>query len=285
MKNTKFSTIIYVKIKMKINFNKMLGQGGFCRVFEGEKEDKKYAVKIYLKSEKYIFERESIIHSYLQKKDVDKKYVVPIYDYYSSDDFCYLIMEKMHLSLGDILKKINITFDEYSIRNIAKSIILSLRFIHKYGICHCDVKPENIIVSKDYQKIFLIDYGLSRFYRKNGKHIELKTDIMPSGTIKYMSVHTNLKVEISRRDDLISLGYMLVYLQKKKLPWEEIDRKDRIRRIGEMKLEIDFQQLCENCIPELITYFEYCYNLGFEEKPDYQYLYNLFDKNNLKENV
>lgn len=266
---------------MKIN-KKCIGEGSFCKVYEAiDSRGRVYAVKVEsrVNNNNYL-ESESQIHFSLYKADVEQKYVVPVYDFISDEKYNFLIMKRLFMSLGDVQKKLNENFDEYSIRNIAKRLIEILKFTHKNNICHCDIKPENIMISQDFQNIYLIDYGLSKYFIKNGKHIPFKTDINNGGTLRYMSVHTNHKIEISRRDDLISLGYVLVYLQKGSLPWQIIPMKNRFTKVAEMKLEIKFEELCKDCVPELIPYLEYCYKLGFEDEPDYDYLINLF---NLKE--
>lgn len=260
-----------------LKIKKKLGEGSFSKVHEAENENgEKFAVKIEKKSFYNLLEKEKDIHFYLFEKDVEKKYVVPVYDFYSDENNNYLVMEKLFNSFADIMSKINITFDDFSIRNIAKKLIEILQFIHKQGVIHCDIKPDNIMISSDFQKIYLIDYGLSRFYMRKNRHIPFSTDKNNGGTLRYMSVHTNNQVESSRRDDLISLGYVLVYLQTAKLPWQNITGKNRCKKIAEMKIDISFVELCKGCVHELIKYFEECYNYGFYDEPNYEKLINLF---------
>lgn len=260
-----------------IKYRRILGEGSFSKVYEAyDEKGRQYAIKIENRGGTELLENEYKIQSFLLKRDEENKYIVPIYDFFSDENKNYMVMKRLHMSLGDVIKKIDISFDDYSIRNVAKKILETLKFIHSNNICHCDIKPENIMISDDLKNIYLVDYGLAKYYKKNGKHIFFKTDINPAGTLRYMSVHSNHNVEISRRDDIISLGYVLVFLQRKSLPWQNI-QKDRFKKIGEMKLDINFEELCKNCVPELIQYFEYCYGLGFLDEPNYDYLIKLFD--------
>ena len=69
--------------------------------------------------------------------------------------------------------------------------------------------------------VYLIDYGLSKKYRDNKtqQHILYKESKKLIGTARYSSINSHLCIEQSRRDDLESLGYLLVYLLKGGLPW------------------------------------------------------------------
>jgi len=263
-----------------LKIKKKLGEGSFSKVYEIESmTGKKYAVKMEDKNFHSYLEEEANIHLYLYNKDLEKKYILPVYNFYKDEKYNYLLMEKLSYSLGDVIKKIGVKFDNYSLRNIAVSLIENLKFIHENGICHCDIKPENIMMTDDYQKIYLIDYGLSRYFMRDGKHIPFKINVNNGGTLRYMSVHVNNKVQMSRRDDLISLGYVLVYLQKNHLPWQEIDSKDRFKKVADMKSNCNFEDLCQGCVPELKKYLDYCYKLEFDEKPDYEFLLKLFKEN------
>ena len=259
-----------------IKLKRVLGKGSFSVVYDGEYNGKVCAIKVENRGENNNLDREYKIQRYLLKKDLDKNYVVPIYDYYFDDKRNYLIMKRMYMSLGDVLRRTDIKFDDYSVRNIALKIIETLRFIHNYGICHCDIKPDNIMMSEDYLDIFLIDYGLSRNYKRKKEHVPINEDINPFGTLKYMSVHTNNRISISRRDDLISLGYVLIYLQKKELPWQDINAENKVVEIGKIKKEINLDDLCRNCVNGLKEYMEYCYKLEYDENPDYNKLLSIF---------
>lgn len=86
-------------------------------------------------------------------------------------------------------------------------------------------------------------------------------------------------MEQSRRDDLESLGYVLLYFLRGKLPWQGLraeTKKEKYARIMEYKMEITFSRLCQGYPEEFLFYFDYCHSLEFDETPDYDYLRNLF---------
>lgn len=115
-----------------------------------------------------------------------------------------------------------------------------LKQVHDRFIIHRDLKPENFLISKKGNgELFLIDYGLSkRFIDDSGRHIPRATNKGFRGTLRYASINMHQGIENSRRDDLESLGYVLVYLQKGKLPWQnlKVARKVKADNIARVKM-------------------------------------------------
>ena len=109
-----------------------------------------------------------------------------------------------------------------------------------------------------------------------------------------MSIHAHHGVEQSRRDDMESIGYVLIYFMKEgKLPWMGLktdDVRERYKMIGHIKEEITTSKLCAGINREFGTYLRYVKSLKFTDRPDYNYLKTLFRsclKNNqwLEDNV
>ena len=99
--------------------------------------------------------------------------------------------------------------------------------------------------------------------------------------MRYMSINCNKGYEQSRRDDLESLGYMLIFLIKKNLPWMKIEKqnlepKKKFLKICSIKSSIKPEELCSGLPKEFSQYIEYCQKLRFEQTPNYNYLRNLF---------
>lgn len=266
---------------MKIEYIRLLGEGSFSKVYEVKINEKRFAAKLEDKMVKYpLLEKEASVHKLLYEKDRNNEYILPFYGYFEDEERRYFLMELMYMSLGDILKKVELNFDDFSIENIAKKLIDVLKFIHSIGIVHGDIKPDNVLISKDYLKIYLMDFGLAKMYMRDGRHLKIKNDVNPSGTLRYMSPYVNNNIRMSRRDDLISLGYMLIYLQKKSLPWQSIDaqtKREKYKKIASMKFAYNLDKLCEGCHKGIEKYLKYCYKLDFETAPDYNFLMNLFE--------
>jgi serine/threonine protein kinase len=159
--------------------------------------------------------------------------------------------------------------------------------VHEAGIVHRDIKPENFMISlpntEEKQKegiekmLNIIDFGLSKFYMKGDKHVINTYDRSIVGTIRYISKHVHEGDVYSRRDDIVSIMYVSIYLLKGKLPWMGLyPKKGDMRRKEELvydkKVKTTSDEVCEG-LPFLFKkLLDYAYSLGFEDKPDYSYM-------------
>ena len=90
--------------------------------------------------------------------------------------------------------------------------------------------------------MYLVDFGLAKKYlNKEGKHIAYRDNKFLTGTARYVSINTHLGIEQGRRDDIESLAYVLIYLLKGVLPWQNLkgaSRQEKYERIMEKKLSL-----------------------------------------------
>jgi serine/threonine protein kinase len=131
------------------------------------------------------------------------------------------------------------------------------------------------------KSVYLIDFGLSKRYMnvRNGTHIPYRDNKNLTGTARYASVNSHLGIEQSRRDDLESIGYVLLYFCRGKLPWQALKartKKEKYSKISEKKSSTPIEVLCKGYPEEFAEYLNYCRNLRFDEKPDYSHLRLLF---------
>ena len=166
---------------------------------------------------------------------------------------------------------------------IAIQLIDRLEFIHSKYIIHRDLKPENIMLDLQTKSIvYLIDFGMAKKYRsgKTKKHVKFSIPYRLTGTARYCSINALKGTEQSRRDDLESAGYVLIYLaQNKNLPWAGlniIDKVERYRAIYQIKKKIKPEDLCQLLPTQFYEYIKYVKGLNFEQDPDYNYLRGLF---------
>jgi serine/threonine protein kinase len=128
--------------------------------------------------------------------------------------------------------------------------------------------------------VYIIDFGLAKKYRdtRTHQHIPYRENKNLTGTARYASINTHLGIEQSRRDDLESLGYVLMYFNRGSLPWQGLraaTKRQKYERISEKKMSTPIEELCRGFPAEFATYLNYCRTLRFDEKPDYSYLRQL----------
>lgn len=224
-----------------------------------------------------------------------------------------MVMDKLGCSLEELFRKCNRKFSLKTVLMLADQMIQRIEYIHSRLYLHRDIKPDNFLmgIGKRQHYVFTIDFGLTKRYRdaKSGQHIPYKEGKSLTGTARYASLNTHLGIEQSRRDDLECLGYVLIYFMKGGLPWQGVKAKTRNEKyeiIKNMKIQMPIKDLIrmkidtkakppameqsgsqlfgiavpgvieDNVPKEFVTYMDYCRNLGFEEKPDYNYLRKLF---------
>ncbi|KAJ6942330.1 casein kinase 1-like protein 2 [Populus alba x Populus x berolinensis] len=130
-------------------------------------------------------------------------------------------------------------------------------------------------------QVYAIDFGLAKKYRDTSthQHIPYRENKNLTGTARYASMNTHLGIEQSRRDDLESLGYVLMYFLRGSLPWQGLKagtKKQKYEKISEKKVSTSIEALCRGYPTEFASYFHYCRSLRFDDKPDYAYLKRLF---------
>ena len=256
---------------------KKIGSGSFGDVYKGIslKNNNFVAIKIEKTDKKNSrCESEYNIYNKLQGKGFPKIY-------YFNNEQKILIMEYLGPCLQDLFDFCGKKFSIKTIAMIAVQILNLLENTHNKHIIHRDIKPENLLIGigKKKSDIYLIDFGLSKNYYDNKKHIDFKNNKSFTGTYRYASIRNHRGIEQSRRDDLESVGYMLVYFYKGCLPWQGIrvdDKKTRNKNIYNIKRTSSIDDLTKDMPEEFSKYIRYCRLLRFSEVPDYTYLKGLF---------
>lgn len=152
-----------------------------------------------------------------------------------------------------------------------------LEYTHSRNVIHCDVTPTNLLMGHEQQTlIYLVDYGLARVFQDAHKsyHIPLTTGQPFVGTATFASVNTHKGIAPSRRDDLESLSYVLLYLLKGSLPWQTIKAKSHTRRnqlVAKQKQTRKVEQVFKQYPVEFLDLYKHAQQLGFAQRPDYDY--------------
>ena len=292
------SKLINKLIFNKYRLKKLIFASKSSWVYEGynEKENEPVAVKLEYRKAKMIFlESEAYFLFNLKGFGIPK-----LISFGKSSLFNILIEELLGFSLHKliIIKSDKIEDRLKNVCMIALQVLDRLEYIHSRNIIHRDIKPNNLVIGrKDEKTIYLIDFGFARKFRssRTGKHIKFKNLNYTVGSLRYISRKGNIGYEQSRRDDLESSGYMLVFLATGYLPWLEYDRLNNISLLQKynivykLKCSISPEQLCKGLPIEFINYIKYCRDLEFEQAPNYDYLRSLFTsiltKNNQKNDL
>ena len=266
----------------KYKLIRKLGQGSFGSIYQAQSKysNKYYAVKLEdMRHGNFALEDESIFISYLNCPRIPK-----LKSFGYSGSLIIMVMELLGNSLDKIFE--SLPYRKMSIRcvcNIAYQLLLIFEFIHSCNIIHRDIKPANVAIGCEEKSkyIYLLDFGLSKKYRssRTKKHFPFVQNKILIGNARYSSINALDGGTQSRRDDLESLGYLLLYLLLGRLPWQghlSRSKEDKYYKIKLIKRNTTAEDLCQGLPPQFEEYVNYTRNLKYESDPDYNYLKNLF---------
>ena len=272
----KENPIVFKKYKVI----KKLGEGAFGDVFLGKKIDDGSYVAIKVEQRKIIkpiLETEAFLLYSISGLGIPE-----VKSFGKVKNYNILVEPLLGKSLFDIFTENHKEMPMGDVCLIALQVIDRIQWIHSKYIVHRDIKPDNFLIGrKDPNVIYLIDFGLSKKYRSSttNKHIRFGFTGKLTGTVRFASANALRGGEQSRRDDIESIGYMLVYFLKKKLPWQGITgnkKMERYLKIYKLKKNTSPEELCSGLPPEMAVYMDYAKNLEFEQEPDYNLLRKLF---------
>ncbi|XP_023641606.1 casein kinase 1-like protein 5 isoform X2 [Capsella rubella] len=270
------------RIGNKFRLGRKIGSGSFGEIYLGTDVQTNEEVAIKLESVKTAHPQlayESRIYKVLQGGTG-----IPNMKWYGIEgDYNVLVMDLLGPSLEDLFGYCNRKFSLKTVLMLADQMINRLEFIHSKSYLHRDIKPDNFLMGlgRRANQVYIIDYGLAKKYRDSSthRHIPYRENKSLIGTPRYASLNTHLGIEQSRRDDVESLGYILMYFLKGSLPWQGLkagNKKQKYDKISEKKVSTSIETLCRGHPTEFASYFHYCRSLRFDDKPDYAYLKRLF---------
>lgn len=267
---------------------KKIGKGSFGLIYKSRKRgfsdeinNEFYAIKI----EKTIgiqnisnqIRKEIIILNKLNKT----KGFTTLFENGIYNDFHYMITTLLGQNLELSLDAYKGKFDLLNTLKIGYQMIERIQNLHEIGYIHRDLKPENFLMglNKNSNTLYLIDFGLSKQYIINKMHIPMEYNKGFIGTARFASPNAHLGIQQGRKDDLISIGYILIYFLEGHLPWQNLnidDKKEKYEKIKELKLNIPVDKFCNGHHSVFLDYFNYINTLQFTDCPNYKLLMDMF---------
>jgi serine/threonine protein kinase len=266
-----------VIIENKYRIINRIGEGAYGSIFEGHNINtgEKVAIKISEMNSNILLKNEARIYNALS--DVDG---IPIIRSYGmTGKYSYLVMNLLGNSLEYLKEQCGGRLTLKCVLMIGVKLLERIKTIHQKGIIHRDIKPDNILFGRgeDEDKLFLIDFGMAKTYIDSRReHIDITYDNRLVGTREFVSVNIHNGYTPSRRDDLESVGYLLIYLLQGSTPWSNIniiDTEEKNKQIGGIKTMKSVWMMFDDDIPgEFVLFIMYCRKLEFSQEPDYNYL-------------
>jgi serine/threonine protein kinase len=170
---------------------------------------------------------------------------------------------------------------ETKMKKIMWKIIEIIESVHKHFVVHRDIKPQNFMIKSG--DIYLIDFGLATFYiGEDGEHCPNKSSTTIIGSPLFVSIRVHEGNRYSRRDDLISIGYLYLWMlgsfitlpqniMKERFEGSPIDLEYPVNKyLLEQKENIELRTSC------IQSYMEYVYGLLYDEIPKYAPMRTVF---------
>lgn len=262
-------------INNKYKLLEQIGLGTFGSIFKAEnvRTRELVAIKVEsIKNETKLLKNESIIYQYL--KNING---VPNIKWFGKDDFNYYMVIDL---LGPSLQAVKDNRGNFSLKltlQIGIKTFYLIKSIHEMGLIHRDIKPDNFLLGKN-ENINIIDFGFcTRYLDNHNNHIEKRNSNSLIGSLSYASINAHNNIQLSRRDDLESLMYTLIYLNKGSLDWQDINGEifNKINYIKKLKESINQNK----SIPIIfINILNNIRSLEFEEQPNYEYFIDIFNQ-------
>ena len=266
-------------VNKKYKIINKIGGGSFGQIYKGQniRTSEFVAIKVEpIAGGLNLLKHESIVYQYLQNCRG-----VPSVKWFGRDDNNYYMVINL---LGESLQSIKNKKQTFSLKlvlQIGIKIINLLKTIHDTGLVHRDIKPDNFLIGNATKndQIYIIDFGFCKSFMNGNNHIPIKKTNNLIGSLSYASINSHKCIELSRRDDLESLGYMLIYFFNGKLEWQELQLFESREKENKIIEQLKTNIIESNKISGIfLNYLKHVRSLEFDEKPNYSILTDMFKR-------
>jgi serine/threonine protein kinase len=258
-------------------------RGAFGAIYKGiyEKTGEQVAIKIDIGQSTLKHEIKMINHLYIS----GVRKIPSIYWFGEFEAKPSVVMTLYECSLYDYRLKGKPT--ETKMAKIMWKILEIIESIHKHFVVHRDIKPHNFMIKSG--EIYLIDFGLATFYiGEDGEHCPNKSSTTIIGSPIFVSIRIHEGNKYSRRDDLISIGYLYLWMLG-----SFITLPNNIERLKDTEcspINLDYSvnkylleqkenlliTIVKNTNSDIQSYMEYVYGLLYDEIPKYAPMRTVF---------
>ncbi|XP_047132128.1 rho-associated protein kinase 2 isoform X1 [Hydra vulgaris] len=261
----------YVKQRWKVV--KKIGGGGFGEIYQGHDTITQEMVALKLEAantSKQVLKMEVAVLKKLQGRD----HVTQFIACGRNDRFNYVVMSLVGQNLAELRRsQTRGVFSMGTMLRLGIQVLNGIEAIHDCGFLHRDVKPSNFAMGNNKntcRTVYMLDYGLARQYVNNEGNVRAPRSVAGfRGTVRYAAIAAHENKEMSRRDDLWSVFYMLVEFSQGSLPWRKYKEKEEV---GNFKKAYDHELLLKHMPSEFKIFLQHIQSLKYADRPDYDKL-------------
>ncbi|KAL4003166.1 Protein kinase domain family protein [Acanthocheilonema viteae] len=227
-------------------------------------------------------ERNNLEHEYAVYRDLRGRGVPHVHWFGIIDGCKTMVMDLMGPALEELFIYCKRRFSLKTVLMLADQMLDRIQCIHDSGYIHGNLTSDTFVmgIKENIAKVYLVDMKFSSKYIKISgrcrKHIPYEENIEFFGSLCFASLNRHLGTVASRRDDLESYIYIILYFLKGNLPWQICEKSNELEQVLEIKTSISTEILCHGLPAQFATALNYCRALKFDEEPDYLFIRQLF---------